>query len=478
MEISGWLSTGDTDLSNEIVEPYSAKKHLEAYTKAGRLWFNHDPAQVLGRVHSMSIEEKGMHIDLARLSDTPFNREYIWPHIKEGALSEFSIQFQSRDGKYVNKVYHHTEIFIIESSIVSMACNPAAVIDGFKSLVPSEEWYDASLEQLLKLYESGKLKLPSEARRVFAVGGIDTPMENKLKNTNGESLVPDFADISVNELTAEQKSLLDPAGEALDLPKREQKNYEQICDCIYLAKSLARNSYMFRVGVPTEDGFRYDWEAVALATGNILGAKGSAHFVPEEKVKAIAAIAKIYKQLKKTLPTWKGIALNDVDDEIVTDIKFSEIEFHNDEKDLLEKHIFEKNLEAVSNYIKSVEGDKAESVRKYAYANFGMNFNIYPYDESDFALIDALMAAYSSYMTAEEEEPAESGDFYMNFANHLTDLSQKMAEPDDVEVSEEEEVETEVEEEVAKEEEVPEEQADQKNLSSILAEALKKFVEN
>lgn len=471
MELSGWLSTGDTDLADEIVEPMSAKKYLKEYEKAGRLWFNHDSNLVLGRVHSMHLEEQGMHIDMARLSQTPFNKEFIWPHIKEGALSEFSIQFQSRKGKFIDKIYHHQEIYIIESSIVSVACNPSAVIDGFKSLITLDDWKaNDSIEKLAALYESGRLKLPSEVRTAFAVDGFrdteevsdKTNMNAKLGIDNGEPLVPDFADIKVIALSVEQKSLLDPTGEAKALPKKEQKNYTELCDCLYLAKSESRDSYMFRIGVPTDEGFKYDWDSVALSMCNILGARGPAHFVPEEKVKAINTLCAVYKLLKKELPEWKGVSLKDVDETLVEGIKFNEVEFKSGEKEALEKTIFEKSLEAASNYLKSLNEDDLALARKSVYGSFNVCFSVYPDGSEDFTFLDSLIAAYNDFCAAEmaSEMSDMTSDYVMRgFAEHLL-MSSTVAEE-----SEEEAIEEEINEDVI----VPE---------SALAEALKEYLAN
>lgn len=429
MEISGWVSTGGIDLANEIVEPTAATKHLDTYRKAGRLWYNHDPNQVLGRVHEISMESKGLHANRIKLADTPFNREYIWPLIKEGALSEFSIQFRSLKGQMDRKtgIYHHQEIFLIECSVVSVACNPAAVIDGFKSLVPSEEWYSASVPELAKLYNAGQLKLPSEQRSVFVVDGFkgNIPDEEIMSIEAGEPLTPDFADIVVIDMSPEQKSAYAPHAEPIDLPKEQQANYKAICECIYLAQSDTRKSFMFRVGVPTENGgYKYDWDSVALSMCSILGAKGPAHFAPDQKQMAVKKLVDIYRILRKGLPTWNGIALDQVADEYLGQISFKDIEFAEGERDILEKNIFMSNLKGLVNFLRSKEksGDDVTEFLKYAYGQVGFSISVSPYDDDDWELITNLLAAWQKYRESEDETYSLSfTDFLKQYADEVTD---------------------------------------------------------
>lgn len=467
MEISGWVSTGGIDLANEIVEPTAVTKHLDTYRKAGRLWYNHDPNQVLGRVHEISMESKGLHANRIKLADTPFNREYIWPLIKEGALSEFSIQFRSLKGQLDRKtgIYHHQEIFLIECSVVSVACNPAAVIDGFKSLIPSEEWYGASVPELAKLYNAGQLKLPSEQRSVFAVDGFKgaTPDEEMMSIEAGEPLTPDFADIVVIDMSPEQKSAYNPHAEAIDLPKEQQANYKAICECIYLAQSDTRKSFMFRVGVPTENGgYKYDWDSVALSMCSILGAKGPAHFAPDQKQMAVKKLVEIYRILRKGLPTWNGIALDQVADEYLGQVSFKEVEFAEGERDILEKNIFMSNLKGLVNFLRSKEksGDDVTEFLKYAYGQVGFSISVSPYDDADWTLITNLLAAWQKYRDSEDEMHSLS----------FTDFLKQYAE----EVNEEEEAPEEV-----KEKETPEEvkeETPEPVKGYDLTEALKTFL--
>lgn len=425
MEISGWVSTGGIDLANEIVEPTAAQKHLDTYRKAGRLWYNHDPNQVLGRVNEISLESKGLHANRIKLADTPFNREYIWPLIKEGALSEFSIQFRSLKGQLDRKtgIYHHQEIFLIECSVVSVACNPAAVIDGFKSLVPSDEWYAASVPELAKLYNAGQLKLPSEQRSVFAVDGFKgaTPNEEMMSNITGEPLTPDFADIVVIDMSPEQKSAYAPHAEAIDLPKEQQANYKTICECIYLAQSETRKSFMFRVGVPTENGgYKYDWDSVALSMCSILGAKGPAHFVADQKVLAIKKLVDIYRILRKSIPTWNGISLDQVADEYMDQISFRDVEFAEGERDILEQNIFLSNLKGLVNFLRSKEknGEDVTEFLKYAYGQVGFSISVSPYDDDDWELITNLLSAWQKYRESEDETHSLSfSDFLKQYVD-------------------------------------------------------------
>jgi len=490
MEISGWISTDQVDLSQEVVEPQAAKKHLAEYKKAGRLWYNHSSNQVLGKVHEIEITEKGIHVARAKLAETSFNKDYIWPLIKEGALSEFSIQFKSMQGKWIQKIYHHREIYLIEASIVSVACNPGAVIDGFKSLVPSSEWYNASLPDLFALESAGKLLMPSEIRSQFAIDGFRDTNSMKLDISNSEPLTPDFGDIEILESNFKA---YDPAGEAQALPKKEQKDYVDVCENIFLAKSTGRGAYMFRIGVPTEKGFKYDWEATALSCGNVLGARGGAYFGPEQKEKALESLAYVYKQLGKKSPTYKGIGLDNLDPEILPTLKFSDIEFHEGERDLIEEKIQLDALNSVINRIKSIEEslrkDKLMEVVKYMGASFNVSFYSSVDDADEAKFITDLLAMYAAYQAADaaEGDTCENcGSPIMNFAQFLLEQAEVKtgegeAEPEaegDAPVENEEDVKPTEDEVKTEGETVPVEETEDEQKTLSLAEALQAYVDS
>lgn len=416
MEFSGWMSTDDIDLTKEIVDIGSATKNWDEYKRKGRLWLNHDPSQLLGKVFNPHLEAKGIRADQCRLTDTPFNREYIWPHIKNGALSEFSIQFKSLKGEYdKNKIYHHKEIYLIECSVVSVACNPHAIIDGFKSLIPSEEWYNASLGELRGLYNSGKLKLPSEHRRNFYLDGLKD-MEKELNVQETPMALPDFMDITI----LDEAKGLDQEGEALTMPSKARRDYADVCKSVHLAQSDSRGSFMFRVGVPTAKGFKYEWDSVVMTFGSLLGAKGGCFIQDDEKLKAFDRLFKIYAVLGKQLPKFDGTLMNELSDDALLTLKFSDVEFQEGESDLVSVNVAKTHADALVNSMKTMSAESKDMVFKSVYPCFAMRFDVFPDDIDDIDFLQTLLEAWATYLANDvAEDAAEVGVYMMNFSEFL-----------------------------------------------------------
>jgi HK97 family phage prohead protease len=403
MLISGWASTKDIDLANDIVLPNAFQKRWDYYAKKGRYWFNHDPTLVIGSVRKCRLNDNGFYIDEAKLSETKFVKEFIWPNVKEGALNEHSIQFQSFDPEMKDGILYHKDVMVLETSIVSLACNPGAVITGFKSLIPSEDYFNATLEQLAKLDSQGLLKYPSDIRKDFYVSGLNN--ENNMLNI--ENLMTDLIDMRV--ISRDEKTY-DPNGEVdteFKMPSAKSKRFETVCDTLYLTKSNLRNKHMFKIAQVTKNGWRYDWNSVAIALGTAFGAKGVTHFAADEKVTIVKELMGIYAKLGKALPTHEGETLDNLSDEALTAVKFHEIDFHEAEDQVIRAEIAKSNAKALSDaitYWRKNDGipEDVMSYIKSVYPEFSAYISIYPEDDESRAFLSGLLALYETYREARE----------------------------------------------------------------------------
>src|ERR1044072_1227653 len=165
-----------------------------------------------------------------------------------------SIGFISLDGKWEGKYYHHKEVYLLENSIVTVACNPDALIGFNKDYDYLVKSYGPlhTVDDLIQAYEKGFMNLPSEIRKSFymfnPVGSalstdthiekIAAMQESIQKNTekvtmnNTHPLTPDFTAVQAIVLTDEQSKLYDQDGEAVKKPYPSQKNYHQINELI------------------------------------------------------------------------------------------------------------------------------------------------------------------------------------------------------------------------------------------------------
>jgi HK97 family phage prohead protease len=408
MLISGWASTGQEDLAGDIVLPNAFSKHWSFYETKGRYWLNHDPNFVLGRVRKSRLLKDGFYVDEAKLADTAFNKDYVWPLVKEGGLNEHSIQFMSIEPEMKGGILYHKEIKMIETSIVSVACNPGAIITGFKGLIPSEEYANATLEMLMQLDKEHKLKYPSEVRRSFYVSGFKNDQNTEEEMSTTETPAADLVDFKVISRT---KTGYDPKGTVkadFKMPSPKAKSYEALADVLYLAKSRARNKHMYRVAVPTEKGWAYDWANIAISMGTILGAKGGSNYADGEKLAMLKEMFNIYAAIGKKLPTHEGEPLDNLSDDALSTLKFHEVAFVEGEDSILRLEIAKANVKALGDVMQHWRKDggtpPAEFITyaKSVWPNFSAAFDIYPSDEESIAFFAGLMALYEAYLTARE----------------------------------------------------------------------------
>lgn len=429
MVIAGYASTSDLDYVGDSVLPSAFSKTLSRYQTKGRYWFNHNANMPVGKVVECHTDSKGLYLDEARLAETKFNREWLWPLVKEGALNEHSIQFLSKAPKTEGGVRYHVEVELLETSIVSLACNPGAIITDIKALMPAEEYYammdnnTTGIEQLAKIFElhlSNQLQSPSEIKSTFVVDGLKDSSMN-LPDTKPQI---DFMDISLTTKELE----LDVDGETTRIPSKHNKNYDKICSSLYLAKSVSRNAYLFQVAVPTEKGFKYDFDLVAISLASVLGAKGGILMSTEQKGSLIKELISVYETLGKTLPTYDTEPISELSEEVLTTLKFSDLVFSENEKEIFSLNIAKNAAETLTNTVKHFGDnlpDDLVSILKSAWASISFCVYIYPDDEKDLKFLNALVDAYAAYKAKED---SEDGLMLSSFGKYLIEQEAKTEE--------------------------------------------------
>ena len=459
MTISGWASTKDVDLEGHVVLPTAFNKWFPEYQTKGRYWFNHDPNAVIGHVKKARLTDDGFYIDEAVLSPTAFNKSYLFPLIKDGGINEHSIQFWSLENEYdkVAKVLYHKEVRLIETSIVSVACNPGAVIENFKAYLPSVELEHCSFETLLELEKQGLLKYPSEIRKQFAI--LENPLveaksndeapdeSNPSEEMTTPNLSPDFRGfVPVEKSIDKQDHDARKDSESAPFPKKHHKSYNEIVEPLFLAKSVDKDSYLFRVGEMTVDGPRYNWDDVAVSLGMLFGVKGGYLLEDSVKLQLIQKVADIYGVFEKALPTYDGVSLSDLDDETVLEVKWADLDFSEGEAQIVEATVFSSNMKSVSDLLNKYKKDGefpefiATTFEKYLGMEVGFYSNMSEWtSDEERTLVFDIMTMISEFFDAKQ-----ANDYSLSletFAEHLTErleLEEKSAETETEETVEDE----------------------------------------
>lgn len=416
MQMSGYVSTLTADLVNDIVEPEAFRKHLKRYQDNPIYCWNHDKGNPIGKVEDVQITDQGLYLHNITLTDIAPVTDWLWPLIKDGVLKQQSIGFLPRVGRVEGNFYRHTEVYLLESSLVSVAANPDAQLDVIKGF----EGY-SSFDDIVTAHAKGLLRMPSEIRKNYYLGGLSTEEEpqGNSEQTNVPTpqithLAPDFTDIKLIQLTDDQKALYDADGEGVDtLPKKTiHKNYDNLAQLIHLAKSTVRDSYMFRIGTLTKSGgYCYDWPNVALSMCSLLGAKGQGHFIKEEKMALITRMFDVYGELNKALPTYEGVALNELIDDVLAEVKYADVVFTEGEDEIIKQNILSNNAKAIVDTIKSYKGDMpeyAQEIVKYLMPSLLFRVEACMPEADEIEFIGTLVTALQAYMVAEEGENDDS----------------------------------------------------------------------
>lgn len=395
-QLSGWVSTPSADLSDEVVEADAFKPHWDKYVANSVYCWQHDRNKPIGKVVTPELSEKGVYLRDITLSDIPPVENVIWPLIQDGVLKQQSIGFLSLKGRMEGGYYRHKEVYLLESSLVTVACNPDAVIDVVKNYGNYTD-----IDSLVEDYYNGYIDFDHPVRKTVSmhVSGIQTPDEIRKELSTKTNV----KNIQAIPLTDSMRELHKADDCDVFPPYKIQKDYDAKMELIYLGKNKL-GDYVMPIGSLTEGGFKYSWEKVAVQMCRILGAKGLPLDLEERNI-AINRLSHAYEMLEKTLPSVEientSVPIGNVKEEDLTNVKFGQgIIFNEGEDIIFSKSVLHSDLENVTNTIKNfnkrdiLNKDTAQEIVKYVSAWFEIMVGVWDQEDADTInrLLEALLA--------------------------------------------------------------------------------------
>jgi HK97 family phage prohead protease len=132
-EVSGYASTYDRDLGDDVIVPGAFQKSL-ANGRPVRFLFSHDHRQPIGKALELREDERGLFGRFA-ISKTALGGD-VRTLLRDGALDSFSIGYLPKESEIDKKegVRRLKEVELLEVSVVSMPMNPGALVTGIKEL--------------------------------------------------------------------------------------------------------------------------------------------------------------------------------------------------------------------------------------------------------------------------------------------------------------------------------------------------------
>lgn len=291
MRISGYASTITADLTDEVVLPSSFESHLWRYQKNPIICFQHDRNQVVGKALNVEIvKDKGLWMDMD-LAPVPFVKDYLWVLLEGEYLKQMSIGFLSMKGHQDKKYYIHDETYLLENSIVTIACNPDAEIGVQKALSQIKSLED--FEKHKDVFDSIINK------RHYQLGGINELLASQSEKTiMAQTITPG---IFATKL-ADTYKLADDTS-VVNEPILNEATKEKL----YLAKKIddeGATSYLWNIASATVGGdIVITAEKLKTSVAYALGAKGSI-LSPLERKEIVNQIVEIYKKLDWKVPTY------------------------------------------------------------------------------------------------------------------------------------------------------------------------------
>jgi uncharacterized protein len=145
---------GNVDLGSDVILPGAFKRSLAQHKKDGTmplLFWMHRPDQVPGVWTEMREDDKGLYVR-GELVDTQLGNE-MRTLLQKKAVRGLSIGFRTKEAEYAEDgVRLIKEVDLWEVSLVSLAMNPLARVEGVKSrlsvggeYVPTEREFEQRL---------------------------------------------------------------------------------------------------------------------------------------------------------------------------------------------------------------------------------------------------------------------------------------------------------------------------------------------
>lgn len=167
---------GNVDSYKDIIQVGAFDAFLATEeAKRVKFCYNHDMAEVIGKVEEIKSDERGLFFR-AKLSNTTRGKD-VAILIQDGALTEFSIGYKTEDYIYKDDgVRLLTKLFLYEFSVVPRAANPKAVLTDSErkeeEIVTDLSSMDyAQLESKLEELEAQRAEVLAEmdARVIMAI---------------------------------------------------------------------------------------------------------------------------------------------------------------------------------------------------------------------------------------------------------------------------------------------------------------------
>jgi HK97 family phage prohead protease len=407
MRISGYASTITSDLSDEIVLPNSFDKHLWRYKKNPVICFQHNRDQVVGKALNVEIvPDKGLWMDI-ELAPTQFVKEYLWVLLEGEYIRQMSIGFLSLNGYREGKNYVHDETYLLENSIVTVACNPDAEIGVRKALaeIKSIEDFEKHKDVFQEILNKKHYNLNQGT--MLPITKENTAMSNK-------------PGIYATELATEY-TLQDATIAITDAQLNKETK-----ETLYLAKKVDEDGtekYLWSIGGLTEKGKpSINKEKLQCSVAYALGAKGNI-LSKTEKVDVVKNIIKLYNLCGYTLPTvgvkcemsneTVQLPIDTITQDVLEELTYHKMTFNEGEDIAITKKVVEDSFKAI-NSIASRDEYKSnteirEAVSKFLIATFEVWGWIETPDDAEkvSALLNILVAQEEG---GEDDTPSAYGE--------------------------------------------------------------------
>ena len=183
LTISGWAATfGNIDSGGDVIQPGAFTKTLQ--DRKGRIAFcyQHEIDEPIGNILVLEERPKGLWIEVMLSA----SEEDIQTKIKEGILKEMSIGYCVINSNITNlngvEITNLTEIKLYEISLVTIAMNEMAVVDGMKS-EEKKNYFDNAFDLLISVERNdhSKYELLKLKSQILAL--IDKEPEGKKSDT-------------------------------------------------------------------------------------------------------------------------------------------------------------------------------------------------------------------------------------------------------------------------------------------------------
>lgn len=424
LTMSGYVSTKQPDLGGDICPPSSWDEFLPMYKNNPLYCYDHwlargdnsaigsVPPYPIGKVLNPYTDSEGLMLDKIELiTDIPFVRDILSPLIQNEVLKQQSVGFLAFE-KERDKEGHRilTRNWIQEGSIVPLAMNPFGTDVSLKNLgldlqvLRGFSDFD-NVESIVKAYQAGNLAPTKQFFMADPAQSFSTEEkpEHHGSKSMSKSLQPDFNKVLP---TAHIAKAYNPDGEEIAKPPKYAKTYNEVCETLYAAYQESEDGerkFLFQIAVPTTDGFKYDFEKLALATAKVLGAKGGANWDGEEKKSVLERLAEAYNILEKRFPAYNRTPetpISQMKAWKLEDVEYREVEFFEGENDLVKRSIAKVDMANVLAAVKSGGVDdlpEYEELAKYLSGSISLNLVAYGWETAEVEFLVGIAQAWAEF---------------------------------------------------------------------------------